>query len=155
MMEVYAVSAKEHLNAKIPGRGHTAIHLAALHDHSRICHVLAAQVSIITCRELSKLHNIISPFHFRRVDFQSNVDINVETAESATALHLAAERGHWSVVECLVGWGAAVNMSDARGNTPMHIVASNKRETIPESPHLRKVKILQLPFETHSTCVCR
>ena len=63
----------------------------------------------------------------------------MEMAQGATALHLAAEEGHWSVVECLVGWGATLSVTDARGNTPMHNVASNKKEAVPESPHLRKV----------------
>lgn len=61
----------------------------------------------------------------------------------ATPLHLAAMKSgwssDWSVIECLVGWGAALNLVDVDGNTPLHIVIQVKGAITPESSQLKQV----------------
>ena len=44
-MEVLVVQAKKYLSATTPA-GFTALHAAAIHGHSRICSLLAAEVYI-------------------------------------------------------------------------------------------------------------
>ena len=57
----------------------------------------------------------------------------------ATPLHEAAEVSQWSALECLVGWGAALNPVDKHGNTPLHLVTTKKSHEAPESPQLHQV----------------
>lgn len=70
------------------------------------------------------------------------MDIDQETEHKATALHLAAFRGHWSTVECLVGWGALLNTADMNGDTPLSIVVREKNPSAVSTPQLQKVNYL-------------
>ena len=67
------------------------------------------------------------------------MDINVIDLSANTPLHCAAEAAHWSVLECLVGWGAALDSVNRNGHTPLHIVTGGKRSVTPESPQLKQV----------------
>ena len=70
------------------------------------------------------------------------MDINVKDHNSGgTPLHVAAAKTHWSVLECLVGWGAALNTVDGEGDTPLLIVTVRRSCVIPESPQLNQVSI--------------
>ena len=72
--------------------------------------------------------------------WQASVDINIRTSESnSSPLHAAVQYSHWSVVECLVGWGAALNPTNNKGNTPLHDVIRLQSPVIPESPQLKLV----------------
>ena len=77
--------------------------------------------------------------------FQASVDMNVKcnTAEVSmfTPLHVAALSSCWSELECLVGWGAALDPADHLGNTPLFIVISQTRSAAAKltSPTLKKV----------------
>ena len=72
--------------------------------------------------------------------FQASVNINIQSHKTrSTALHMAAEISKWSVVECLIGWGAALNLVDQNGNTPLHCVIETKSFTNPESPQIKGV----------------
>ena len=60
-----------------------------------------------------------------------------------TALHLACERGNVRCVEYLVGYGADVGATSARGNPPLYVVI-NKKNMKPLSkwtPHLNEVYV--------------
>ena len=71
---------------------------------------------------------------------QNSVDINAESTDTrATPLHLAAYQGHWNVLECLVGWGAMLNVMDKNGDTPLHFVIASTKELPVESTQLKKV----------------
>ena len=76
---------------------------------------------------------------------QNKVDINAESFQNATALHLSAARGYWSVVECLVGWGASLTIADYQGNTSLHLVTRAKNDNFLNSPHLKMVNNSQCP----------
>lgn len=53
-------------------------------------------------------------------------DINQETNDGATALHLAAQYGHLDVLKCLVNeLGADVNKAAVNGITPLYTAAQN------------------------------
>ena len=49
-------------------------------------------------------------------------DVNdTEPLAKQTALHLAASKGHNTLIEALLSWGAGVNTKDHAGFTPLHI----------------------------------
>ena len=75
------------------------------------------------------------------IGFQEHVDIDIRSEAQSTALHGAAEYSYWSVIECLVGWGAALNLVNRSGNTPLHNVVGLKSPEIPESPQLMQVNL--------------
>ena len=54
---------------------------------------------------------------------------------------MAIKKSHWSVVECLVGWGALLNLVDIGGNTPLHSVITSKSVISPESPQIKQVNL--------------
>ena len=70
---------------------------------------------------------------------QNFTDINVEDDNQQTPLFLAASEGHWSVVECLVGWGSVLNAANVNGDTPLHSVVSSAKSSPVESTHLKEV----------------
>ena len=79
--------------------------------------------------------------HMLSCKLQGSVDINVKTyTATATPLHLAAGKSHWGVLECLVGWGAALDPVNKDGNTPLQTVTSKRSSVIPESPQLNQVQ---------------
>ena len=76
---------------------------------------------------------------FILIPAQNCVDINIETENHSTPLMLAADMGHWSVVERLVGLGAVLNATDDKGNTPLHLVVSSAKSFPVESTELKQV----------------
>ena len=68
------------------------------------------------------------------------MDIDAATPQNCTALHIAACNGHCHAVECLVGWGAALNVRDQDGDTPLLLLARGKEPIFAESPQLKKVE---------------
>ena len=72
--------------------------------------------------------------------FQASVNINIQLHETKiTPLHMAIDKSHWSVVECLVGWGALLNVVDCDGNTPLHILITLRSVKDPGSPQIKQV----------------
>lgn len=53
--------------------------------------------------------------------------LNATNAAGDTALHLAAEFGHFAVAELLVASNATVNVTDREGSTPLHMAACTRR----------------------------
>ena len=58
-----------------------------------------------------------------------------------TPLHAAADRNCWSVLECLVGWGAELNVADIGGRTPLNVVVRHKSSVVPDSMQLKMVNV--------------
>ena len=90
--------------------------------------------------------------------FQTSVNINIQSLITRfTPLHVAADRSKWNVVECLVGWGAALNLVDRDGNTPLHCVIKKKCLMNPESPQIERVLIFSrsLNLTIIVFCLCR
>lgn len=56
--------------------------------------------------------------------------IDAAAADGKTALHLAAERGHAAVVECLLAWDADINLWDAQGATPLSRAAQHQHAAV-------------------------
>ena len=74
------------------------------------------------------------------VYLQVLVKLNIQSTPSkSTPLHMAAKKSYWSTVECLVGWGAALNPVDSDGSTPLHMVIEAKSPVMPESSQLKQV----------------
>lgn len=68
-----------------------------------------------------------------------------------TPLHLAAQRGYCRIVECLVGYGADVNMLSNEGDTVMHFIVANKNMQPPSSSTPQIQKVIQCGF-SHVMC---
>lgn len=56
------------------------------------------------------------------------------SAEKLTAVHLAAENGHWEVLQKLVTFGCTIDDLDKNGESPLHFAS--------RSGHLKCVEIL-------------
>ena len=78
---------------------------------------------------------------------QASVDLNIkwrgDICNMFTPLHVAALSSCWSELECLVGWGAALDPADRLGSTPVYIVITRARKAAAKltSPTLKKVNI--------------
>ena len=59
-----------------------------------------------------------------------------------TPLHSAAMNSKWSVVECLVGWGAALNLVNSNEDTPLHLLIKSKDAQPPETSQLKQVHVV-------------
>ena len=71
------------------------------------------------------------------------MDINQSQDDRSTPLQIAAEKPQWSVLECLVGWGAALNLVNRHGNTPLHAVTMLRSPVTPDSPQLNEVDTIK------------
>ena len=84
---------------------------------------------------------------------QNTVDVDTLTNQHSTALHIAAWKGYCHVIECLVGWGAALDIGDQMGNTPLLLIVLGKLPMFTDSPRLNKVRQLfpcqQAPLSAH------
>ncbi|KAJ4828427.1 Acyl-CoA-binding domain-containing protein 1 [Turnera subulata] len=60
------------------------------------------------------------------------VSVDVKDSEGRTPLHWAVDRGHFNIVESLVGKNADINAKDNEGQTPLHYAAVCEREGIAE-----------------------
>ena len=142
IMEVLVVHSREHLNLT-SSKGHTPLYLAAISgSHSSLQSAGSTggafpagnysndkDTDLISCS-----HNPIS------CTFQASVNINIQFHEAKiTPLHIATNKSRWSVVECLVGWGALLNVVDCEGNTPLHILITLRSVKDPGSPQIKQV----------------
>ena len=139
IMEVLAVHSREHLN--LTSSGLTPLDLATSKGHTQVCSLLAAQVGpsllviiVMTCKDTDVISYPIS------CTFQASVNINIQSHRSKfTPLHWAISTSRWSVVECLVGWGALLNVVDCNGSTPLHILITLRSVKDPGSPQIKQV----------------
>ena len=71
---------------------------------------------------------------------QASVDLNIKwRGVLYTPLHVAVTQSYWSVVECLVGWGAALDPVGNDGDTALHMAINVKTAVRPTSPTLKRV----------------
>ena len=58
-----------------------------------------------------------------------------------TPLHVAILKGYSRIIECLVGYGASLNVGDCDGDTPLHLVLDrDKMEALSsETPEMNEV----------------
>ena len=70
-----------------------------------------------------------------------NLDKPALTSDD-TALHIAAKKGNTGCLECLVGYGASLDLVDMNGYSPLHVVLYKKNMkplNSERAPHLNKV----------------
>ena len=58
-----------------------------------------------------------------------------------TPLRYAAARASWAVMECLMGWGAQLDVTDVTGETALHTVVRKKSPVVPDSEQLKMVSL--------------
>ena len=76
---------------------------------------------------------------------QPSVDLNIKWRGILyTPLHVAISKSYWSVVECLVGWGAALDPIGNDGDTALHMAINVKAVVTPTSPTLKRVNFTYL-----------
>ena len=90
---------------------------------------------------------------------QASVDLNIlwqgDECRMFTPLHVAALSSCWSELECLVGWGAALDLADRLGNTPVFVVIMQTTKAAAKltSPTLKKVNT-QAILQSCFLCFC-
>ena len=57
---------------------------------------------------------------------QETCEVDRKNFADQTPLHIASREGHIKSLECLVGYGADVEVTDLQGNTPLHFVLAKK-----------------------------
>jgi ankyrin repeat protein len=60
------------------------------------------------------------------IDKQVSVDIQTQNKKN-TPLHLASSRGYLDIVECLIKYGADLNLPDSKGGSALHYAAAGKK----------------------------
>eukprot|EP00438_Fugacium_kawagutii_P002297 Skav226056 [mRNA] locus=scaffold211:272173:276303:- [translate_table: standard] len=99
------------------------LHLAATHGHVEVLRALRS-VDQQHVGSTNALHQAAFGGHLAAVQFLLEVvDVTGGDALEQTALHYAALRGHWEVLEELLRHSASVNARDQRGRSPLHACA--------------------------------
>ncbi|CAG9762790.1 unnamed protein product [Ceutorhynchus assimilis] len=118
-------------------RGLTALHLAAQMGHSAIVNMLLENgfsVDGTQINQLTPLHYASSnhdDVHLIEILLKFDAEIERKNIFGRTALHLASQNGHSTVVNLLLKNGANVNARDNHGETPMHkSISKNKQEIV-------------------------
>jgi len=74
---------------------------------------------------------------------QESCDIDAAIGDGRSSLHMGVERGHFRIVERLIGYGCKLDLADKNGDTPLHYAVkrdSNVSGLTDETPQMKKVK---------------
>ncbi|MDP2897204.1 MAG: ankyrin repeat domain-containing protein [bacterium] len=121
--------------------GRTPLHLAAQNGHREVANMLISAASSPPLPEPDETPSSQEPakktgglFDFadeylESLSFDKFVErtsayLNLGDHGGQTALHLAAAKGRYDVVDLLVGFGANVNAAGNDGRTPLHVAAA-------------------------------
>lgn len=72
---------------------------------------------------------------------QESCDIDATLESGLTALHVAAMKKKTRLVDFLVGYGAQLNITDVKGNTPLHLVLDEELESLPSADVTQILKV--------------
>jgi hypothetical protein len=123
------------------GLGRTPLHLAAENGHREVANILISAASSPPLPEPDETPPSQEPTKKPRTPFDFNEEyleslsfdkflerttryLNLGDRDGQTALHLAASKGHYDVLDLLVGFGADVNAVSNDGRTPLHVAAA-------------------------------
>ena len=118
------------------GDGGSAVLTAVYHRHKEIVNLLVARGAELTlfeacaAGELERVERLIA--HESQTDANA-VDINAQSDDGWTPLHLAAYFGHAKIAELLLAHGAdiAARSGNPTGNTPLHAaLAANQKMAV-------------------------
>uniref|UniRef100_A0A4W6EAK1 non-specific serine/threonine protein kinase n=1 Tax=Lates calcarifer TaxID=8187 RepID=A0A4W6EAK1_LATCA len=111
------------------GQGRTPAHVACQHGQENVIRVLlsrGADVRIKGKDNWTALHFAAWQGHLGIVKLlvkQAVADVNGQTTDGRTPLHLASQRGQYRVARILIELGADIHTTTAGLNTPLHVAA--------------------------------
>lgn len=114
---------------EIDGQGRTPAHVACQHGQENVIRVLlsrGADVRIKGKDNWTALHFAAWQGHLGIVKLlvkQAGADVDGQTTDGRTPLHLASQRGQYRVARILIELGADVHKSSAVLNTALHVAA--------------------------------
>ncbi|XP_068187337.1 receptor-interacting serine/threonine-protein kinase 4 [Antennarius striatus] len=114
---------------EIDGQGRTPAHVACQHGQENVIRVLlsrGADVQIKGKEDWMALHLAAWQGHLGIVKLlvkQAGADVDGQTTDGRTPLHLASQRGQYRVARILIELGADIHMISAGLHTPLHVAA--------------------------------
>ncbi|XP_029375880.1 receptor-interacting serine/threonine-protein kinase 4 [Echeneis naucrates] len=111
------------------GQGRTPAHVACQHGQENVIRVLlsrGANVQLKGKDNWTALHLAAWQGHLGIVKLlikQAVADVDGQTTDGRTPLHLASQRGQYRVARILIELGADVHTTSAGLNTPLHVAA--------------------------------
>ncbi len=117
---------KRHYPAITPG--YTALHEAAMNNHTALVRLLldyGANINARTSSGMTPLHGAVL-YHCREAAellLAQGANANARLTNGLTPLHLASIRGYLDIVELLLMYGACVDARSQHGRTPLHWAA--------------------------------
>lgn len=114
---------------EMDGQGRTPAHVACQHGQENVIRVLlsrGADVRVKGKDNWTSLHFAAWQGHLGIVKLlvkQAGADVDGQTTDGRTPLHLASQRGQYRVARILIELGADVHITSAGVNTPLHVAA--------------------------------
>ncbi|KAJ0004249.1 hypothetical protein NQD34_010463 [Periophthalmus magnuspinnatus] len=111
------------------GQGRTPAHVACQHGQENVIRVLLSRGADVRVRgkdNWTALHFAAWQGHLGIVKLlikQAGADVDGQTTDGRTPLHLASQRGQYRVARILIELGADVHMTSSGSNTPLHVAA--------------------------------
>lgn len=111
------------------GQGRTPAHVACQHGQENVIRVLlsrGADVRVKGKDNWTALHFAAWQGHLGIVKLlvkQGGADVDGQTTDGRTPLHLASQRGQYRVARILIELGADVHTTSSGSNTPLHVAA--------------------------------
>ncbi|KAM4045664.1 receptor-interacting serine/threonine-protein kinase 4 [Anomaloglossus baeobatrachus] len=110
-------------------KGRTPLHVACQHGQESIVRLFlrrGADINFQGLEDWMSLHYAAWQGHLNIVKLlakQYKANLNCQTSDGRTPLHLAAKRGHYRVARTLVELGCDLNVPNKQLKTPLHIAA--------------------------------
>ncbi|XP_044141684.1 receptor-interacting serine/threonine-protein kinase 4-like [Bufo gargarizans] len=115
--------------SEVDSKGRTPLHVACQHGQESIVRLFirrGANINVPGLKNWVSLHYATWQGHLNIVKLlakQCKANLNCQTSDGRTPLHLAAKRGHYRVARILVELGCDVNIPNMQLKTPLHIAA--------------------------------